>query len=227
MSHANALVEPDGPARGWPAASSMTAGRCGGRRNGSRSRCRPRSDGRGATGSWARREWRTGPVATASLHRADPARTERRIIKLRYLRRWGPARIGLPPRACIRRRCTRCLSPVQDGPAGLAGPADRPGGPPLRAPRSPATWCTSTSRSSAGSPTAAATRCSAEQPGTRSRRAANRPGYAFIHNAVDDHSRLAYSEILRRRDEGDRGRHSGAGPRRSSPAYGIHGPSGC
>ena len=37
-------------------------------------------------------------------------------------------------------------------------------------------------------------------------------GYAYLHNAVDDHSRLAYSEILRGREEGDRRRRSGGGP---------------
>ena len=43
-------------------------------------------------------------------------------------------------------------------------------------------------------------------------------GYAFLHNAVDDHSRLAYSEILTDEKQGDRRRRSGAGRRPSSPA---------
>ena len=73
---------------------------------------------------------------------------------------------------------------------------------------SPATWCMSMSRSSAGSRTVA-------DPGTRPRlgRAASgerprhanyrarkktggRVGYVYLHTAIDDHSRLAYTEEL-------------------------------
>jgi hypothetical protein len=39
----------------------------------------------------------------------------------------------------------------------------------------------------------------------------SRVGYAFIHSAVDDHSRLAYSEILQR-TQGDRGGFLGPSP---------------
>ena len=53
--------------------------------------------------------------------------------------------------------------------------------------------------------------------GPRPRRPAARPasgvGYGYIHTAVDDHSRLAYSEILRRREERDRRRVLAPGPR--------------
>ena len=94
---------------------------------------------------------------------------------------------------CIPRRCTKCCRgtrwPDWPGWTGLpAGWSDA-----TNIPR-PATWCTSTSRNSAGSPTAAGTRSSAAPLGTVKTKA-GRPGYAFIHNAVDDHSRLAYSEI--------------------------------
>lgn len=60
--------------------------------------------------------------------------------------------------------------------------------------RPPGTWSTSTSRSSGASPTGGghkvlgrAIGCSNQRKGT---------GYWYIHNAVDDHSRLAYSELL-------------------------------
>jgi transposase InsO family protein len=49
------------------------------------------------------------------------------------------------------------------------------------------------SKSSGGSPTVAGTASWAARPGVRPAFGA---GYAFIHTAVDDHSRLAYSQIL-------------------------------
>ena len=56
----------------------------------------------------------------------------------------------------------------------------------------PASWCTSTSRSWGGSPRAAAGACT----GARARPARRgRLGYDYVHSAVDDHTRLAYSEI--------------------------------
>lgn len=61
------------------------------------------------------------------------------------------------------------------------------------------TWCTSTSRNWAASPTAAATAYWAAPPGCGTKSAPRRtarPGYAFLHNAVDDHSRIAYTEVL-------------------------------
>ena len=96
--------------------------------------------------------------------------------------------------------------PLPDGPAGLAGPGHRTGsrrGAPLRT-RPPGDWSTSTSRSSAGSPTAADT-CWAARPArknTRPRQASatlpaqrrRRPLPAGLHR--DPH----------RRDAGDRRR---------------------
>ena len=68
---------------------------------------------------------------------------------------------------------------------------------PLRTRPHPATWSTSTSRRSAASPTAAA----GEPTGRSGKRqsdatSATRIGYDYVHVAVDDHSRLAYAEIL-------------------------------
>jgi transposase InsO family protein len=72
--------------------------------------------------------------------------------------------------------------------------------------RPPATWCTSISRDSATSPTAEDGAFTADDWGRPTvRPTATRPGpatstaglgYAYIHAAVDDHSRLAYAEIL-------------------------------
>ncbi len=58
----------------------------------------------------------------------------------------------------------------------------------------PGNWSTSTSRSSAASLTAAATRPSAVRPVARARSGVT--GYAYLHTALDDHTRLAYTEDL-------------------------------
>ncbi|GHB31783.1 hypothetical protein GCM10010346_63920 [Streptomyces chryseus] len=104
--------------------------------------------------------------------RRTPTRTERRIIKVRVLRRWGPARIAhllrLVP-STVHRVLTRY---------GLARLThlDRATGRVIR-------------------------RYERDRPGELVGRQAGREsrsnaGYSYLHTAVDDHSRLAYSEIL-------------------------------
>ena len=58
---------------------------------------------------------------------------------------------------------------------------------------SPVTSSTSTSRNSVGSPTAVDTANWAAPPGAAT---GSGVGFSYLHHAVDDHSRLAYSEIL-------------------------------
>ena len=137
--------------------------------------------------------------------RKTPTRTERRIIKVRVTRRWGPARIasllglvastvhrvltryglarlahldratGQPIRRYERARPgelvhvdIKKLGNIPDG--GGHKVHGRAGGPQqLRAPR--------------------------PQPARKVGGRANL-GYSYLHNAVDDHSRLAYTEIL-------------------------------
>ena len=114
----------------------------------------------------------------------------------------GPARIGPIlglPASTVHRILTR------HGLNRLAW-LDRPTGSPSAATNAPgpANWSTSTSRNSATSPTAAAGARSAGRPATSNRQATTdqrkscKPviGYSYIHSAVDDHSRLAYSEVL-------------------------------
>lgn len=52
----------------------------------------------GTAARWAGRYRELGPAGMADRssrpHHRTPARTERRIIKVRVIRRWGPARIG-------------------------------------------------------------------------------------------------------------------------------------
>jgi hypothetical protein len=110
-----------------------------------------------------------------------PTRTERRIIKVRVLRRWGPARIasllGLAAstvhRVLARYRLARLsqlkkLGNIPDG-----------GGHKVhgRATGSRNNTRTAPITNNSTSPRA-------------------KLGYSYLHNAVDDHSRLAYVEIL-------------------------------
>jgi transposase InsO family protein len=140
-----------------------------------------------------------------SSPRRTPTRTERRIIKVRTLRRWGPARIayhlGLNP-ATVHRVLTRYhLARLRH--------LDRATGRPIRRYEHPtpgdlihvdikklgnipdggghkihgrATGRRNTTRSAP-----------VPNNGTGSR---SKLGYGYLHNAVDDHSRLAYTEIL-------------------------------
>jgi transposase InsO family protein len=135
-----------------------------------------------------------------------PTRIERRIIKVRVLRRWGPARIayllGLNPspvhRVLTRYRLARLAH--LDRATGRAvrryehaAPGDLvhvdikklgniPDGGGHRA----------HGRAAGGR------HSSAHRDPSRPRTVHGRPnlGYSYLHNAVDDHSRLAYSEIL-------------------------------
>ena len=60
--------------------------------------------------------------------------------------------------------------------------------------RHPVSWSTSTSRSSAGSPADGGHKALGRVNGRRDRHRGM--GYWYIDNAVDDHTRLAYSELL-------------------------------
>jgi transposase InsO family protein len=153
---------------------------------------------------WAQRYREHGPEAMtdrSSRPRSSPrrtaTRTERRIIAVRVTRRWGPARIGyllgIHPstvhRVLSRYRLAK-LTWLDRGTGRVirryehATPGDLihvdikklgriPDGGGHRVLGRAAGWQNKTR--------------------TRSNR---RPGYHYLHNAVDDHSRLAYTEIL-------------------------------
>ena len=207
MTHANAPLTPVGRQRlaelvvvhGWSA-----------RRAAERFQCSP------ATASkWAAR-LRDGEPMTdqssrpKSMPTKAPTRLERRIIKLRFLRRWGPHRIGYHlgvPRSTVGRVLVRYKMP-------LLAHVDQATGLPVRTPspvryEAPAPgdlvhvdvkklgripdgggW-RAHGRDSEQARRAGAARDRAARAG-----AAPSRGYAFLHHAVDDHSRLAYSEIL-------------------------------
>ncbi|WP_327069122.1 IS481 family transposase [Kitasatospora sp. NBC_01302] len=123
--------------------------------------------------------------------RRTPTRTERRIIKVRVLRRWGPARIAYLLRlnpATVHRVLTRYRL------ARLAH-LDRATSRPIRRYEhsAPGELIHVDIKKLGNIPDGGGHKTLGRQAGRKTRSAA---GYSYLHNAVDDHSRLAYSEIL-------------------------------
>lgn len=198
MTHANAPFAPAGRLRlarlvvdqGWSA-----------RRAAERFQCAPAT-----AAKWAAR-YRAGlPMADRSSrpHRSPrqiPQRLERRIIALRFVRRWGPHRIGYHlriPRSTVGRVLERYSMPLLhhlDQATGL--PVRRPR--PLRYERATAGELVHVDIKKQGRiPDGGGHRFVGRQLGKQHNNTHGRGGrgYAFLHHAVDDHSRLAYSEIL-------------------------------
>jgi transposase InsO family protein len=134
-----------------------------------------------------------------------PTRTERRIIKIRVLRRWGPARIGyllgLHP-STVHRVLTRCRM------ARLRW-LDRPTGQVIR--RIESSRCGDLVHVDVNKlgkiPAGGGWRMLGRSVGRRNWRADTSSGqrskhgdplhgHHFLHTALDGHSRLAYSELL-------------------------------
>ncbi|MGK3209349.1 helix-turn-helix domain-containing protein, partial [Amycolatopsis sp. MEPSY49] len=132
-----------------------------------------------------------------------PTRLERRIIKVRVIRRWGPARIayllGLNPstvhRVLLRYRCARLAH------------LDRRTGRPIRRYEHPAPGdLVHVDIKKLGNiPDGGGHRVTGRAVGLQNKKATTTARYrhgtpkigcSYLHNAVDDHSRLAYSEIL-------------------------------
>ncbi|MDQ0820028.1 transposase InsO family protein [Arthrobacter sp. V4I6] len=129
--------------------------------------------------------------------RRTPARRERRIIALRVNRRWGPARIGyllgIHPstvhKVLSRYRLAR-LSWL-----------DRATGRVIRRyeHQNPGDMVHVDIKKLGRIPDGGGHRVTGRAAGNRNKTGTNanrRPGYAYLHNAVDDHSRFAYTEIL-------------------------------
>jgi transposase InsO family protein len=123
--------------------------------------------------------------------RRTPTRTERRIIKVRLARRWGPARIAgllrLNPatvhRVLVRYRLNRLAF------------TDRATGRVIRRYEraTPGELVHVDIKKLGNIPDGGGHKVVGRAAGRKTRSAA---GYSYIHTAVDDHSRLAYSEIL-------------------------------
>lgn len=119
-----------------------------------------------------------------------PTRTERRIIKVRLLRRWGPARIAyllrLNPstvhRVLVRYQLARLAH------------LDRSTGRVIRRYErsAPGELVHVDIKKLGNIPDGGGHKSLGRQAGRRTR---SGMGYSYLHNAVDDHSRLAYSEI--------------------------------
>ena len=207
MTHANAPLTPEGRRR---LASLVVDGGWSLRRAAERFQCSPATAKR-----WADR-YRAGEPLTDRSSRPTrsparlPQRTEQRIVKLRYTRRWGRHRIayhlGLP-RSTIGRVLGRYHMP-------LLANIDHATGLPVRKPqpkryevdrpgqlvhvdikkqgRIPdgGGWRVH-GRGSAADRTSGVARDRAARSGAPGSR-----GYRYLHHAVDDQSRVAYSEIL-------------------------------
>jgi transposase InsO family protein len=152
---------------------------------------------------WARR-YRAGQPLTdrSSRPRRSPARlsrrTERRIIALRSTRRWGPHRIGYHlriPRSTVGRVLTRYRMPLLaclDQATGLPVRRSRP----IRYEAARPGHLVHVDIKKLGRiPDGGGHRKVGRQAGRRNSGRRGH-GYAYLHHAVDDHSRLAYSEIL-------------------------------
>jgi transposase InsO family protein len=134
--------------------------------------------------------------------RRTPTRTERRIINIRLLRRWGPARIagllGLTA-STVHRVLTRYRL------ARLAH-LDRATGQAIRRYEraTPGELVHVDVKKLGNIPDGGGHKIHGRGQGSRNARASTTArrnshpviGYSYLHNAVDDHSRLAYTEVL-------------------------------
>lgn len=164
---------------------------------------------------WAARYRRGLPMTDcssrpASSPRQCASRLERRIVKLRYCRRWGPHRISYHlgvPRSTVGRVLARYRMP-------LLAHLDRATGLPVRKPKpvryeaaAPGDLVHIDIKKLGRIPDGGGWRAfgrdseqhrrahaKTEQAGHGGASASR--GYVFLHHAVDDHSRLAYSEQL-------------------------------
>ncbi|MEE2038678.1 IS481 family transposase [Nocardiopsis sp. CT-R113] len=123
--------------------------------------------------------------------RRTPTRRERRVIKLRHTHRWGPARIGghlgMHPstvhRILTRYKCARLTHTDRaTGRAVRRYERSRPG-----------ELVHVDIKKLGNIPDGGGHKALGRTQGRKNR---SRAGYAYLHNAVDDHSRLAYTEIL-------------------------------
>jgi hypothetical protein len=134
-----------------------------------------------------------------------PTRTERRIIKVRVLRRWGPARIGFflgIAASTVHRVLTRYrIARLAHLDRATAQPVRRYEHP------EPGDLVHIDIKKLGNIPDGGGHRVHGRALGSRhstrsapivnnSTSARSKLGYSYLHNAVDDHSRLAYTEIL-------------------------------
>jgi transposase InsO family protein len=205
MTHANAFLTPPGRLRlaqlivkdGWPI-----------QRAAERFQCSPAT-----AKKWADR-LRVGESMddrSSRPHRSPcrtPRRLEQRIIGLRVTRRWGEHRISYHlhiPRSTVGRVLTRYRMP-------LLAHLDQATGRVIRKPKpvryeraTPGELVHVDIKKLGRIPDGGGHRMLGRTIGNHNNKKAGR-GYSFLHHAVDDHTRLVYSEIL-----GDERKESAAG----------------
>jgi len=198
MSHANAPLTPEGRRRlaalivheGWPI-----------RRAAERYQVSPAT-----AQKWAAR-YRAGLPLTDRSSRPHtspnrlPKKREHRILALRFTRSWGPHRISYHlgiPRSTVGRVLERYRMPRLDH-------IDQATGLPIRKPRPvryemtrPGELVHVDIKKLGRIPNGGGHRMLGRAAGAKHNdgHGKNGRGYAFLHHAVDDYSRLAYSEIL-------------------------------
>ena len=159
---------------------------------------------RATVSKWVRRYRADGAAGLADLsskpHRSPfqtAKRTERRIIALRFTRRWGPHRIGYHlrlPQSTVSKVLNRYRMP-------LLGHVDLNTGLPVRKLKpvryereNPGDLVHVDVKKLGRIPDGGGHRTLGRQAGRKNRQPG--VGHAFLHSAIDDHSRLVYSEIL-------------------------------
>lgn len=197
MTHRNALLTPRGRlalARcvvddGWTL-----------RRAADRFNCSPAT-----AKKWADRYREGGEAAMEDLssrpHRCPnqlPVRRERRIIKVRFTKRWGAPRIA----AYLKIACSTVEAVLRRYRMPLLRHLDQNTGLPVRRPKphryehdNPGDLVHVDIKKLGRIPDGGGHRKLGRTVGKRNNKKQGR-GYAYLHHAVDDHSRLAYSEIL-------------------------------
>lgn len=129
-----------------------------------------------------------------------PQRTERRIVGLRVSRRWGPARIAAllqVNRSTVQRVLARYGCPPLrwvDPVSGIRIKTSR-AHPKRYEKAAPGELVHMDVKKLGRIPDGGGHRIQSRQQGKKNRAGIGH-GYEFIHSAVDDHSRVAYSEIL-------------------------------
>src|SRR4051812_25242887 len=197
MVHANACLTPKGRLRvasaivddGWTYARAAERFQCS----------------TATAKKWADR-YRAGGLAAMGDRSSRPRRSprrlaqrrERRIIKVRFIHRWGPHRIAAHlrlPRSTVEAVLRRYRMP-------LLRHLDQASGLPVRRPTprryehpAPGDLVHVDIKKLGRIPDGGGHRRLGRTVGNRNNKKRGR-GYAYVHHAVDDHSRVAYSEIL-------------------------------
>lgn len=158
---------------------------------------------RGTVSKWVAR-YRAGGEAALQDHSSrphrspnqTPQRTERRIVALRVTRRWGPHRIayhlGLP-QSTVSKVLTRYRVPLLGHIDLNTGARVRKQKPVRYEHKNPGDLVHVDVKKLGRIPDGGGHRTLGKAKGNKNRAGA---GYSFLHSAIDDHSRVVYSEIL-------------------------------